>query len=261
MLDQRFYWGTIRKAIVAFGNMFNNITIERKDAAGNVVQLQRVPLAYSPQQKFLAKIKQQPDVDNTNFQVILPRMGFEMVSLDYDPNRKISPMQQSRTINSSTTASAQYAPTPYNINVLLYIYAKNQDDGLQIVEQIFPFFNPDFSITVNEIPELGIKRDLQIILDSVNYNDEYEGGFDKRVTIIWDFNFTVKLNFYGYVDNATLIKETIQNLYIDNTLAVGTVPVNAEVGTKITTTISPADALPTDAYNYITDFDTIYQGE
>ena len=120
MLDQRFYWGTIRKAIVAFGNMFNNITIERKDAAGNVVQLQRVPLAYSPQQKFLAKIKQQPNVDNANFQVILPRMGFEMVSLDYDPNRKISPMQQSRTINSSTSASAQYAPTNYRTNCTVF---------------------------------------------------------------------------------------------------------------------------------------------
>ena len=153
MLDDRFYWGTIRKAIVAFGNMFNNITIQRKDANGNIVQIQRVPLAYSPQQKFLAKIKQQPNVDNTNFQVILPRMGFEMVSLDYDPNRKISPMQQSRTINSSSSASAMYAPTPYNINVLLYIYAKNQDDGLQIIEQILPYFNPDYNLTIHAIPE------------------------------------------------------------------------------------------------------------
>ena len=133
MLDQRFYWGTVRKAIVAFGSMFNNITIQREDADGNVVQLQKVPLSYSPKQKFLTKIRQQPNVDTQNVQVLLPRMGFEMVSLDYDPNRKISPMQQSRTINSSTTASAQYAPTPYNINVLLYIYAKNQDDGLQII--------------------------------------------------------------------------------------------------------------------------------
>ena len=218
MLDQRFYWGTIRKAIVAFGNMFNNITIERKDAAGNVVQLQRVPLAYSPQQKFLAKIRQQPDVDNTNFQVILPRMGFEMVSLDYDPNRKISPMQQSRTVNSSTTASAQYAPTPYNINVLLYIYAKNQDDGLQIIEQIVPYFNPDYNLTIHAIPELSINNDLPIILTSIGFVDDYEGDMTTRRAIMWTLSFVMKLNFYGPVSKQGIINRVITNTFGDAAL-------------------------------------------
>ena len=218
MLDQRFYWGTIRKAIVAFGNMFNNITIERKDAAGNVVQLQRVPLAYSPQQKFLAKIKQQPNVDNTNFQVILPRMGFEMVSLDYDPNRKISPMQQSRTINSSTTASAQYAPTPYNINVLLYIYAKNQDDGLQIIEQILPYFNPDYNLTIHAIPELSINNDLPIILTSIGFVDDYEGDMTTRRAIMWTLSFIMKLNFYGPVSKQGIINRVTTNTFRDAAL-------------------------------------------
>jgi len=219
MLDQRFYWGTIRKAIVAFGNMFNNITIERKDTAGNVVQLQRVPLAYSPQQKFLAKIRQQPDVDNTNFQVILPRMGFEMVSLDYDPNRKISPMQQSRTINSSTTASAQYAPTPYNINVLLYIYAKNQDDGLQIIEQILPYFNPDYNLTINAIPELSINNDLPIILNSIGFVDDYEGDMTTRRAIMWTLSFVMKLNFYGPVSKQGIINRVTTNTFRDAALS------------------------------------------
>jgi len=219
MLDQRFYWGTIRKAIVAFGNMFNNITIERKDAAGNVVQLQRVPLAYSPQQKFLAKIKQQPNVDNTNFQVILPRMGFEMVSLDYDPNRKISPMQQSRTINSSTSASAQYAPTPYNINVLLYIYAKNQDDGLQIIEQILPYFNPDYNLTIHAIPELSINNDLPIILNSIGFVDDYEGDMTTRRAIMWTLSFVMKLNFYGPVSKQGIINRVTTNTFRDAALS------------------------------------------
>jgi len=218
MLDQRFYWGTIRKAIVAFGNMFNNITIERKDAEGNVVQLQRVPLAYSPQQKFLAKIKQQPNVDNTNFQVILPRMGFEMVSLDYDPNRKISPMQQSRTINSSTSASAQYAPTPYNINVLLYIYAKNQDDGLQIIEQILPYFNPDYNLTIHAIPELSINNDLPIILTSIGFVDDYEGDMTTRRAIMWTLSFVMKLNFYGPVSKQGIINRVTTNTFRDAAL-------------------------------------------
>jgi hypothetical protein len=218
MLDQRFYWGTIRKAIVAFGNMFNNITIERKDAAGNVVQLQRVPLAYSPQQKFLAKIKQQPNVDNSNFQVILPRMGFEMVSLDYDPNRKISPMQQSRTINSSTSASAQYAPTTYNINVLLYIYAKNQDDGLQIIEQILPYFNPDYNLTIHAIPELSINNDLPIILNSIGFVDDYEGDMTTRRAIMWTLSFVMKLNFYGPVSKQGIINRVTTNTFRDAAL-------------------------------------------
>ena len=219
MLDQRFYWGTIRKAIVAFGNMFNNITIERKDAEGNVVQLQRVPLAYSPQQKFLAKIKQQPNVDNTNFQVILPRMGFEMVSLDYDPNRKISPMQQSRTINSSTSASAQYAPTPYNINVLLYIYAKNQDDGLQIIEQILPYFNPDYNLTIHAIPQLNINNDLPIILNSIGFTDDYEGDMTTRRAIMWTLSFIMKLNFYGPVNKQGIINKVTTNTFRDAALS------------------------------------------
>ena len=219
MLDQRFYWGTIRKAIVAFGNMFNNITIERKDAEGNVVQLQRVPLAYSPQQKFLAKIKQQPDVDNKNFQVILPRMGFEMVSLDYDPNRKISPMQQSRTINSSTSASAQYAPTPYNINVLLYIYAKNQDDGLQIIEQILPYFNPDYNLTIHAIPQLNINNDLPIILNSIGFTDDYEGDMTTRRAIMWTLSFIMKLNFYGPVNKQGIINKVTTNTFRDAALS------------------------------------------
>lgn len=213
MLDQRFYWGTIRKAIVAFGTMFNGITIERKDSNGNVVQIQRVPLSYSPKQKFLAKIRQQPNVDETNFQVILPRMGFEMIALDYDPNRKISPLQQNRTLNSSTTASAQYAPTPYNISVLLYIYAKNQDDGLQIIEQILPYFNPDYNLTLKAIPELDIKNDLPILLNTIGFEDDYEGDMTTRRAIIWTLSFVMKLNFYGPVSKQGVINRVVANTF------------------------------------------------
>jgi hypothetical protein len=220
MLDQRFYWGTIRKAIVAFGTMFSNMTIERKDSAGNIVQIQKVPLSYSPKQKFLAKIKQQPNVDATNFQVILPRMGFEMIALDYDPNRKISPIQQNRTINGSTTANSQYAPSPYNINLLLYIYAKNQDDGLQIIEQILPYFNPDYNLTLKAIPELDIKNDLPIILNSIGFEDDYEGDFTTRRAIIWTLSFVVKLNFYGPVSKQGIISKVIANTFNDQALTI-----------------------------------------
>lgn len=247
MLDQRFYWGTIRKAIVAFGNMFNNITVQRKDSNGNLVQLLRVPLSYAPKQKFLAKIRQQPDVDTQNVQVVLPRMAFEMVSLDYDPNRKISPIQQSRAVNSSTTASTQYAPTPYNINVLLYIYAKNQDDGLQIVEQILPYFNPDYNLTVKSIPELDIKNDLPILLNSMGFEDDYEGDFSTRRAITWTLSFTMKLNFYGPVVKQGVIKSVIASTFSNSELT--------DQQQKITVSTTPNTALPTDTYNYTENFE------
>ena len=247
MLDQRFYWGTIRKAIVAFGSMFNNITIQRTDANGNVVQLQKVPLSYSPKQKFLTKIRQQPDIDTQNVQVLLPRMGFEMISLDYDPNRKISPIQQSRTINSSTAANAQYAPTPYNINVILYVYAKNQDDALQVIEQILPYFNPDYNLTIKAVPQLNIKNDLPIILSSIGFEDDYEGDLTTRRSIIWTLSFVMKLNFYGPVSKQGIIKKTTSNIFND-----------AELTSQqqiITVQPDPVTANVTDSFGYIENFE------
>ena len=247
MLDQRFYWGTVRKAIVAFGNMFNNITIQRTDADGNVVQLQKVPLSYSPKQKFLTKIRQQPNVDTQNVQVLLPRMGFEMVSLEYDPNRKISPIQQSRTINSSTAANAQYAPTPYNINMILYVYAKNQDDGLQVIEQILPYFNPDYNLTIKAVPQLNIKNDLPIILNSLGFEDDYEGDLTTRRSIIWTLSFVMKLNFYGPVSKQGIIKKTTSNIFND-----------AELTSQqqiITVQPDPVTANVTDSFGYIENFE------
>ena len=247
MLDQRFYWGTVRKAIVAFGNMFNNITIQRTDADGNVVQIQKVPLSYSPKQKFLTKIRQLPNVDTQNVQVLLPRMGFEMVSLDYDPNRKISPIQQSRTINSSTAANAQYAPTPYNVNMILYVYAKNQDDGLQVIEQILPYFNPDYNLTIKAVPQLNIKNDLPIILNSLGFEDDYEGDLTTRRSIIWTLSFVMKLNFYGPVSKQGIIKKTTSNIFND-----------AELTSQqqiITVQPDPVTANVTDSFGYIENFE------
>jgi len=241
MLDQRFYWGTIRKSIIAFGNMFNDINVERRDADGNIVQILKVPLSYSGKAKALARIQQRPNVDDRNVQIIVPRMAFEMSTLQYDFNRKISPLQQSRSVNTtSTTLDSQYAPTPYNINVQLYIYVKNQDDGLQIVEQILPYFNPDYNLTVKSIPQLNIMNDLPIILDSVNFEDNYEGEFDDRRTIIWTLSFTMKLNFYGPVNKQGVIRKVVTSTYNDvalsqkqTTLTVEPDPLTAKPGDDI----------------------------
>lgn len=256
---QHFYHQHVRRAIIAFGTLFNTIQVRRTNAAGEITESLFVPLSYAPKQKFISRIRELPEIENRPMEITLPRIGFEITNFTYDPSRKLSITQNTRAINPDTNGVRYaYTSTPYNMGISLSVFAKNQDDALQIVEQIFPFFNPDFSITVNEIPELGIKRDLQIILESVNYNDEYEGSFDKRLSIIWDFNFSIKLNFYGHVADATLIKTTIQNLYNDNLLNSATTPTNTTVGTRITTVVDPTTAAPTDAYNYITEFDAIF---
>lgn len=213
MLDNRFYWGTIRKAVVAFGNIFNSITIERRDGNGAQIQMMKVPLSYAPKQKFLTKLRQQPNVDNQNVQIVLPRMSFEMLSIDYDPNRKVSPLNQSRVVNNSTNASTAYAPTPYNLNMLLYVYAKNQDDGLQILEQILPYFNPDYNLTMKSIPELDLKNDVMVLLNSIGFEDDYEGDVSTRRSIVWTLNFVMKLNFYGPVTRQGIIKKVVTTTY------------------------------------------------
>lgn len=249
MLNQKFYWGTIRKSIVAFGNMFNNIHIDRKNSSGDVVQTLKVPLSYAPRQKFLARISALPDAVTQSFETLVPRMAFEMTGIQYDGNRKISLLQQTRSLanNSTTTLNSQYAPTPYNIDVNLYAYTKNQDDGLQIIEQILPFFNPDYNLTLNTIPELGIKNDLPILLNSVSYEDDYEGDFSRRRAIIWTLNFTLKLNFYGPVNRQGIIRRTTVDMFN-----------NPELSEKIQTynaVVDPNTAVPGDDIDVIESFE------
>lgn len=248
MLDQKFYWGTVRKGIVAFGNLFNNIHIDRRDNSGAVVQTLKVPLAYAPRDKFIARIQAQPQSFEQSFQTYLPRMGFEMISLQYDPNRRVSLVQQNRAVNSTTTTlNAQYAPTPYNMGITLYIYSKNQDDGLQIIEQILPYFNPDYNLTLNAIPALGIKNDLPIILDSINYQDDYEEGFTQRRAIIWTLEFTMKLNFFGPINKQGIIRTSIANTFNDTELSQRINQYNV--------TVDPNTALPGDNITFVESFE------
>jgi galactitol-specific phosphotransferase system IIB component len=218
MLNNNFYWGTVRKAVVAFGNIFNNISLIRKDAAGNTIQTIRVPLAYAPKQKFIAKIQQRPDVDTQPYQVILPRMAFEMRSMKYDPTRKIAPLQKIRKTDDINSSLSQYVPVPYNLDMTLYVYARNQDDGLQIIEQILPYFNPDYNLTIKAIPELDLLNDLMIVLDEIQFEDNYEGDLSDRRAIIWTLDFTMKLNFYGPINTSSVIRKTISNIFSDSSL-------------------------------------------
>ena len=214
--NKQFYNQRTRKAIIAFGTIFNNIQINRVNSGGVTEQVLRVPLSYSTKQKFLTRIEAIPDTESRGeVAITLPRMGFEIVGFQYDPSRKVSPIQKNITTSGAETNSykTSFVSTPYDMNMSLYIFAKNQEDALQVVEQIFPYFNPDFNVTINDLPELGIKRDIKITLDSVSYEDTFEGAYADRQSINWTLNFTMKLNYYGFVSNQSFIKKAIAETY------------------------------------------------
>ena len=169
MFGKHFYHESLRKVVVAFGTIFNNITIHRTDSSGNVIQSLKVPLAYSPKEKFLTRLEQQPNLDNREFSVTLPRMGFEIAGISYDPSRKLQKLGKFKAVKSSSSSimDYQYNPVPYNISFNLFSFTATAEGGLQIIEQILPYFQPDYTVTINAIPSMGIKRDVPIILNSV----------------------------------------------------------------------------------------------
>ena len=213
MLGTYFYHEILRKTVIGFGTLFNNINIRHKDASGTNFSVLKVPLAYGPMQKFLARNQQQPDLDRETA-ITLPRLSFEMQGLQYDPTRKTGIAQTFLTKNG-TNAKKVYMPVPYNIAFELSIMSKLSDDALQILEQIVPYFQPSFNITVNLISSIGEKKDIPIVLESINYSDQYEGGFESRRTIIYTLAFTAKTYLFGPVaDNPEgLIKKVDVDYY------------------------------------------------
>ena len=216
MLGQQFYHETIRKIVVAFGTMFNNIQLVRKDNDGNIVQAMKVPLAYGPRQKFLVRLREDPDLTK-QVAITLPRLGFEIRNLSYDPTRKLNRVQKFRKVKSSRSNAldVQYMPVPYNLDFELYVLSKNSDDALQIVEQILPFFQPDYTLTINDMADMGIKRDVPIILNGITYEDDYEGDFATRRSLIYTLTFTTKFYLYGPVTSSGVIKTVQVDQYTD----------------------------------------------
>jgi hypothetical protein len=213
MLGTYFYHEILRKTVIGFGTLFNNINIRHKDASGTTFSTLKVPLAYGPMQKFLARIQQQPELERETA-ITLPRLSFEMGGIQYDPTRKTGIAQTFLTRNG-TNAKKVYMPVPYNVGFELSIMSKLSDDALQILEQIIPYFQPSFNITVNLISSIGEKKDIPIVLESINYSDQYEGGFDSRRILIYTLSFTAKTYLFGPVaDNPEgLIKKVDVDYY------------------------------------------------
>lgn len=217
MLGQQFYHETMRKVVVAFGTMFNDINLVRKNSSGDVVQTMKVPLAYGPKQKWLARLREDPNLTK-KVAVTLPRLGFEIQNISYDPSRKLNSIQKFKKVNSSTdgkTMSQQYMPVPYNMEFELYAMAKNSDDALQIVEQIVPFFQPDYTVTLNDNSEMGTTRDVPIVLTNISYEDSYESDMITRRSIIYTLSFTAKFYLYGPVTDQKVIKTVQVDQYTD----------------------------------------------
>lgn len=208
MLSDHFYHAAIRRTIAAFGTIFNDIKVVRKDGSGEVKNITRVPLAYGPKQKFLARIESESDLGTLKGGVAikLPRMSFEISGMTYDAASQVNKMNQLK-LGSITSGNRQavYTQTPYKMNIDLSIMAKNQDDALQVVEQILPYFQPDYTITIKEIPEIGLKTDVPIVLNAVSLTDDYEGDFVSRRAIVYTLSFELRVKFYGPVRTKSVI--------------------------------------------------------
>ncbi|AOV60030.1 tail assembly protein [Synechococcus phage S-CAM8] len=209
MLGTYSYHEIFRRTVVAFGTLFNNIELRRS------TEVMKVPLAYGPKQKFLARLDQNPDPTNKRVQITLPRISFEINGIQYDPVRKVSPTQKIKFPKDNDENKNVFMPVPYNLSFELAIISKNQEDGLQILEQILPFFQPHYNLSVKLVPDVEETKDVPVVLTSVDYEDTYEGDFSSRRAIIYTLQFTVKTFLYGPVTDSKTIKKVITDYYTD----------------------------------------------
>jgi hypothetical protein len=209
-----YYHGSIRKAIVAFGRLFSDVYIDRKQGdsvTGTTIQRLHIPISYAPREKWLVRLEQQSDLENNVTQISLPRMSFEINSYSYDSSRKVNRMSQIKSGNT-TNMNAVYTPVPYNVKISMYVVTKTQEDGLQIIEQILPTFTPEYTLQINMVPEMGITMDVPIILNSVYVEDQYDGNFEDRRYVTHTLDFEMKLNLYGPVSTQKVITKVDVNV-------------------------------------------------
>jgi len=219
MFGTHFYHAKTKKAVALFGRLFNNIYVLRKSSSGAVRNQIKVPLSYAPKQKYLERGRENPDLnDDTKIAIKLPRMSFEITSIAYDATRQLQKVSTFNTIASDSNINKRqkfFTPVPYSINFQLNVYAKSQDDALQIVEQILPTFNPQYSITIkpfsNEYP--GLVEDIPIIIQGVSFSDDFEGAMEQRRTIIYSMDFEMKISYHGPIADTNIIRSSISKVF------------------------------------------------
>jgi len=245
MFGDHFYHATMRKSVAVFGTLFNNLKVIRKAADGSVLNQIRVPLAYGPKQKFLARLDQETGFD-APMAIKLPRMAFEITSLTLDPTQKLPKRTKIVETHASDVTKKKTIKqfTSYDIGMSLYIMSKNQDDGLQIVEQILPYFSPEYNVTITPVDGFNHKQDVAIILGGVQIDDQYEGEFTERRVLIYQLDFTMKMKFYGPTGDQGIIRE----INIDFNEDSG----GANILENLDITITPSNADEDDNYTVVT---------
>jgi hypothetical protein len=240
-----FYHNLTRKAVILFGRMFDDIQVIRKnDQTGKEVSRFQVPIIYAPKEKMVTRVLSDPDLQR-QLGVILPRMSFEVTGITYDSTRQQNTLLRASKSNTHNHVTSTYMGSPYDITFALYVYARNIDDGTQIVEQILPFFNPDFTVNTNLIPELHMLKDVPLILNSVTNQIEYEGDYESVRYVYWTLTFTMKTYYYGTISYPKIIRTVYANTYNDLSFSNGYI-----------TKMNLADASGTFKYS-----DTVYQGD
>ena len=210
MFGHTFYHGTIRKYVILFGTLFNDVYINRPSPSNDTIRTVKVPISYGPKEKTLARINADPAL-NRPVAMVLPRMSFEMLSMNYAGDRKLTTINRNVRVDAENedVLKYQYMPVPYDFSFELSIMVQNADDGTRILEQILPFFTPDWTTTVNLIPEMGLKYDIPVILNSVDSTDTYEGDYETRRALIWTLTFTLKGFIFGPIKQQAAIKQAI----------------------------------------------------
>jgi len=234
MLGAYTYNKIIRKCVIGFGTLFNNIEVRKEKSDGSVYSRMKVPLAYGPRQKFLARLEQQADL-NQKVAITVPRLSFEMTGISYDSSRKLAPTTLTLKANTANAVKKQFTPVPYNLDFELNIISKTNDEALEITEQIVPVFQPSYQMTLKLVEDMEEYRDVPIILNSISYSDDYEGSFDdKKITLI-TMQFTVKSYIFGPVGTAAPIKKAKADIYTTMPSATATRQVEYQVVPKALT--------------------------
>ena len=260
MFGTHFYNEGMRRLTIAFGQIFNNIVVQTKDKNGSVVKRFTVPLAYAPKEKFITRLTQQGDLLDKQFATVLPRMGFEISGIEYDASRKLNKLQKFRRPKTTGSTSDQekkmdfnYSPVPYNITYKLFIFTATAENGLQIVEQIVPYFQPDYTVTINMVPDLGIKRDVPIVIGDIQYEDSYDGDFETRRAVIYTMTFTAKTYLYGPSTAGGIVRKVQTDL--------GTDDVSKAREERIVITPDPTTSKPGDDFGFTTTISFFEDGK
>ena len=249
MTSGHFYHAHIRRIVTVFGTIFNNINIIRKDQTGKVIHSIRVPLAYGPKAKFLQRLDEQKDLQGDKIAMKLPRMSFEITTIVYDAATKLNRNNVVSSIDVNDTGKRDEVRTfaPYRMNFQLSIMAKNQDDALQAIEQILPYFQPEYTVTVKEIDSSNVTTDIPFVLTNVTMEDTYEGDFTTRRAIIYTLDFEARVRFYGPISRRSIIRYTDVNFITND---------DEKVDVNIHQTLGSIENTPSDytVIETITDF-------